>query len=105
MIEVSDGFKDVIRLFVEHASSLGWTLIKAFAVFIICRILINMVHRLIKKVMNKRQIEPSIKSFVESLVNVVLTILLIVSVVGALGVQTTSFAAYLLQPVLRSVWR
>ena len=95
MIEVSDGFKDVIRLFVEHASSLGWTLIKAFAVFIIGRILINMVHRLIKKVMNKRQIEPSIKSFVESLVNVVLTILLIVSVVGALGVQTTSFAALL----------
>lgn len=95
MVDISDGFKDVVRLFIEHASSLGWTLIKAFAVFVIGRILINMVHRLIKKVLNKRHIEPSIKSFVESLVNVILTILLIVSVVGALGVQTTSFAALL----------
>lgn len=45
--------------------------------------------------MLKRDIDPSVKSFVGSLVNVVLTILLIISVVGALGVQTTSFAALL----------
>lgn len=43
----------------------------------------------------KRDIDPSVKTFVGSLVNVVLTILLIISVVGALGVQTTSFAALL----------
>ena len=33
----------------------------------------------------------SIKTFVKSLVNILLTILLIISVVGALGVETTSF--------------
>ena len=37
----------------------------------------------------------SIKTFVKSLVNILLTILLIISVVGALGVETTSFAALL----------
>ena len=35
------------------------------------------------------------KTFVKSLVNILLTILLIISVVGALGVETTSFAALL----------
>ena len=45
--------------------------------------------------MSKRDIDPSVKTFVGSLVNVSLTILLIISVVGALGVQTTSFAALL----------
>mgnify|MGYP001252523695 FL=1 len=37
----------------------------------------------------------SIKTFVKSLVNILLTVLLIISVVGALGVETTSFAALL----------
>ena len=37
----------------------------------------------------------SIKTFVKSLVNITLTVLLIISVVGALGVETTSFAALL----------
>ena len=53
------------------------------------------MNKLIKRILLKRDIEPSVKTFVGSLVNVVLTILLIISVVGALGVQTTSFAALL----------
>ena len=64
-------------------------------VFIVGRLLINLVNKLIKRVLLKRDIDPSVKTFVGSLVNVVLTILLIISVVGALGVQTTSFAALL----------
>jgi len=45
--------------------------------------------------MDKRHVDVSIKTFVKSLVNILLTILLIISVVGALGVETTSFAALL----------
>ena len=45
--------------------------------------------------MDKRKVDVSIKTFVRSLVNILLTILLIISVVGALGVETTSFAALL----------
>ena len=54
-----------------------------------------MLNRLVGRVMDKRNVDISIKTFVKSLVNILLTVLLIVSVVGALGVETTSFAALL----------
>ena len=82
------------RLF-EEGSQLGITLVKALIVFLAGRILINMLNKLVRRILARRQIDPSIRTFASSLVNVVLTILLIVSVVGALGVQTTSFAALL----------
>lgn len=79
----------------SQGAELGMTLLKAFLVFVVGRILVGMVNKLVKRILMKRDIEPSVKTFVGSLVNVVLTVLLIVSVVGALGVQTTSFAALL----------
>ena len=94
-IDLSHGLEGILNSLMTQGAALGWTLIKAFLVFIVGRLLINLVNKLIKRVLLKRDIDPSVKSFVGSLVNVVLTILLIISVVGALGVQTTSFAALL----------
>ena len=74
---------------IEQGAALGWTLVKALLVFVIGRFLI------VKRVLLKRNIDPSIKTFVGSLIHIILMILLIVSVVGALGVQTASFAALL----------
>ena len=54
-----------------------------------------MINKLVRRILTKRDFDPSVKTFVGSLVNVTLMILLIISVVGALGVQTTSFAALL----------
>lgn len=93
--DFSSSADKVIASLVQHGSELGWTLLKALLVFIVGRFLINLVNKLVKSLLAKRNVEPSVKSFVGSLVNVGLTILLIVSVVGALGVQTTSFAALL----------
>ena len=94
-IDLSHGLEGVLAPLTAQGAALGLTLIKAFLIFIIGRFLINLVNKLIKRILLKRDIEPSVKTFVGSLVNVVLTILLIISVVGALGVQTTSFAALL----------
>lgn len=93
--EASSRLEGVINTLIEQGAVLGGTLIKALLVFVVGRLVIGLVNKLIRRIMNKRDIEPSVKSFVGSLVNVVLTILLIVSVVGALGVQTASFAALL----------
>lgn len=85
----------MIDRLLEQGASLGLTLIKAFLIFLIGRYLIKLINKIIKRILSRRDIEMSVKTFVGSLVNVVLTILLIISVVGALGVQTTSFAALL----------
>lgn len=73
----------------------GERILIAVLVFIVGRFLITMLNKFIRRLMDKRKVDISIKTFVKSLVNILLTILLIISVVGALGVETTSFAALL----------
>lgn len=91
----SPRLEKMIDSLVEQGSHLGWTIIKAILVFIVGRFVIQMINKLVRRILTKRDFDPSVKTFVGSLVNVTLMILLIISVVGALGVQTTSFAALL----------
>lgn len=95
VLDVSSKLEGAIKVLVEHGAELGLTIIKASIVFLVGRLVINLLNKLVKKILSKRDIDMSVKTFVGSLVNVSLTILLIISVVGALGVQTTSFAALL----------
>ena len=95
VLEVSERLEGVLKSLIEHSAELGFAIIKAVIVFVVGRMIINLLNKLVKNILIKRNFDPSVKSFVSSLVNVTLTILLIISIVGALGVQTTSFAALL----------
>lgn len=95
VVETGTKLSRVLDSLVEQGAALGWTLIKALLVFIVGRFLISTINKLVQRVLLKRNIDPSIKTFVGSLIHIILMILLIVSVVGALGVQTASFAALL----------
>ena len=75
--------------------TLGVTLLKALLVFIVGRLVISLLNRLVRKILSRRNIDPSVKTFVGSLVNVLLIVLLAVSIVAILGIETTSFAALL----------
>lgn len=73
----------------------GLNILKAVLVFIVARFLVALAKKLLTKMMDKRNVDVSIKTFVKSLVNILLNIFLVILVVGALGVETTSFAALL----------
>ena len=94
-VEASTKLEGALVSLIEHASQLGLTILKALIVFLVGRLVINLLNKLVRRILSKRDIDPSVKTFVASLVNVSLTILLIISVVGALGVQAASFAALL----------
>ncbi|MDR1646285.1 MAG: mechanosensitive ion channel [Tannerellaceae bacterium] len=79
----------------REGTSLGFMVIKAAVIFLAGRLLIGLLNKLVRRLLDKREIEPSVKSFMASAVNVVLIVLLIVSIIGALGIETTSFAALL----------
>lgn len=85
----------ITQQLIDSGIQAGGHILKAVLVFIVGRFLIKTLNRFVGRLMDKREVEVSIKTFVKSLVNILLTILLIVSVVGALGVETTSFAALL----------
>ncbi len=85
----------LLEKLVDMGTSLGFAILKALIIFIVGRFLISLLNKLVKKILNKRRVEPSVRTFTASLVNITLTVLLIIAVVGALGVETTSFAALL----------
>lgn len=80
---------------VEFAISGGEKILVAIIVYIVGKFLIKLIKNLTNRLMEKKKLDPGVKSFLGSMLNIVLTILLIVSVIGALGVNTTSFAALL----------
>ena len=73
----------------------GSHLLAAAIIFIVGRILISFLNKLVARILARRKVDPSIQSFVKSLVSILLTVLLIVAVISKLGVETTSFAALL----------
>lgn len=93
---VSSGrFDMILDKLIDMSISAGKNILVAIIVFIVGRFLISMINKFFAQILEKRKIDVTIKTFLKSLVNILLTLLLIVSVVGALGVNTTSFAALL----------
>lgn len=85
----------VTQQLIDFAVRAGERILIATVVFIVGRFIISALNRFVGSLLDKRKVEISIKTFIKSLVNILLTVLLIISVVGALGVETTSFAALL----------
>lgn len=85
----------ITQQLLDFAIRAGERILIAAVVFVVGRFLISMLKRFVVHLMDKRKVDVSIKTFVKSLVNILLTVLLVISVVGALGVETTSFAALL----------
>ena len=46
-IDLSHGLEGILNSLMTQGAALGWTLIKAFLVFIVGRLLINLVNKLI----------------------------------------------------------
>ena len=71
----------------------GLKVIAAIAVFVVGRWIAKMLTALIEKVMNKRQVDPTIVSFVANLTYIALLVFVVLAALGQLGIQTTSFIA------------
>jgi small conductance mechanosensitive channel len=80
---------------VSGALTLGKSILIALVIYFVGRYLIKVVNKFIQKAMEKRKVDGAVRSFVGSLVNILLLILLFLSIVGALGIEMTSFAALL----------
>ena len=73
----------------------GKTILVAVIIYIVGRFVVGLINRVLSNALDRRNLDPSIKSFLKSFVNIMLTVLLLIAVVSALGVNTTSFAALL----------
>ena len=65
----------------------------AILVFYVGKFIIKKLYNFVVNILNKRQIDPSLGTFIMSLVRIVLYFILIVTVIGILGLETSSFLA------------
>lgn len=85
----------IIKQLISWSLDAGRHILIAIVVYVIGHYLIKLIKHLLNKMMERRKVDATIQSFLKSFVNIVLQVLLIVSIVGALGINTTSFAALL----------
>lgn len=78
---------------VDLLMSLGSRILLAVMVFFIGKWIIGRLKKVFAKMLEHKNVEASLASFLKSLVSVVLTFFLIVTVVGILGIETSSFVA------------
>jgi len=85
----------VVSQLITWSLDAGRHILIAVVVYLIGHYLIKLLNYLLVRFMERRNVEISVQTFVKSFVGVLLQVLLIVTVVSALGVNTTSFAALL----------
>ena len=73
----------------------GKSLLLAVVVAVVGRYAIKFINKVVAGMLERRNVEPTVQSFLKSFVNILLVTLLIITVVGTLGVNTTSLAALL----------
>ena len=91
----SEYIQELIDKGIDLGVEAGKSIIIAIIIYFVGKALISLINRMLRGVMERKKVDPAIQTFLGSLVNILLMILLVISVVSALGVITTSFAALL----------
>ena len=89
---VSDWLPDLVM---DYLVPFGIKLVAAIVVLLLGRWVIKLIKKGLTRIMERRKADPSLSSFLMSLVSVLLTFLLIIAIVGILGVNTSSLVALL----------
>lgn len=73
----------------------GKSILLAAIVAVIGYYIVRFINNMVARILERRNVEPTVQTFLKSFVNITLLILLILTVVSTLGVNTTSLAALL----------
>lgn len=80
---------DVISYIVQF----GKNVLLAIIVYFVGRFIIKYAMKALRKITQKRQVEASLTSFLNSLISISLNLLLAIIIIGILGIDTSSFLA------------
>ncbi|MDE6116007.1 MAG: mechanosensitive ion channel [Duncaniella sp.] len=86
-------FDQLVDTIVRDVVHFAISLAVAILVFYAGKFIINRLYSFTESILSKRKIEPSLTTFTLSLVRIVLYFILIVTVIGILGIETSSFLA------------
>ena len=84
---------ELLNKLIDGAIDFAISLSIALIVFFVGKFIINKIHRFIARIMERREVEQSLRSFILSFTKIVMLFLLIIIVIGILGIETSSFLA------------
>ncbi len=93
--DLSTTWDNILEMLRTTGLEFGINLVTAIAIFYIGRIVVRLLTRGLRKVMQAQEIDKTLESFVCNLASMVLLTFVIIASVSALGIQTTSFIAVL----------
>ena len=79
--ETSIQLTNALEKLIDSGIQLGERVLGALIIFIIGKFLVNWLNRLFARILEKRKVDPSIQSFLKSMVNILLLIMLILAVI------------------------
>lgn len=80
---------------VETSLDLGERILAAIVIFLVGKFIVRWLNKIFAKLLEKQKVEPGVQTFLKSMVNILLLIMLGFAVVGKLGIELTGFAALL----------
>jgi len=87
--------EDIIKTYLEKAFDLGVNIIIALLILIVGFKIIKLLEKGLNKDRKLEKIDPSVKTFLISLISIILKILLLIVAASILGIPTTSFITLL----------
>ena len=91
--DLSTTWDNLLEMLRTTGLEFGINLVTAIAIFYIGKMIVGLLTRSLRKVMQAHEIDKTLESFVCNLVRMVLLTFVIIASVSALGIQTTSFIA------------
>lgn len=80
---------------IDKAVAFGLKLLAAIAIYLIGAWAIKKIKGIIGRIFERKQTDAAIVSFVQSIISIALTVVLVIVTIGAVGIDTTSIAALL----------
>ncbi len=92
---ISSNLSSATELIMDFAVTYGLKLIGAILALIVGLWIVGKISQSLRKLMEKREIDPSLRGFLGTFISIMLKILVIISVLSMVGIQMTSFIAML----------
>lgn len=88
---LSQYIREFVKILIEYSPKL----ISAFLILFIGLYAIRIINRLVKKIMVQRELDPTLSKFLADILLWILRVLLFVTFISKLGIETSSFVAIL----------
>lgn len=88
-------FEDALEFVTKGLLDFGWDILIAVAIYIVGRWIVRYLDRLLERIFIRREMEVSLAKFIRSFVRTALYVIIIITIVRKLGIDTSSFVALL----------